>query len=61
MDLRPINECVTVPKCKYETLSSLPFLARQQDTGVTMDMQSGYYALGIHVDYQQFLCFEVAG
>ena len=24
-------------------------------------MQSGYYALGIHPDFQQFLCFEVSG
>ena len=41
-----------MPRCKYETLSSLPFLARRDDVGITADMQSGYYALGIHEDYQ---------
>lgn len=28
VDLRPINQLLWVPKCKYETLTSLPFLAR---------------------------------
>jgi hypothetical protein len=28
VDLRPINVHLPVPKCKYETLSLLPFLSR---------------------------------
>ena len=28
VDLRPINAHLPVPKCKYETLSLLPFLSR---------------------------------
>ena len=51
VDLRPVNAHLRVPKCKYETLSTLPFLAKPNDTAITMDMQSGYYALGIHADF----------
>jgi hypothetical protein len=51
VDLRPINSHISVPKCKYETLGQLPFLARCDDGGVSVDMQSGYYALGIAVNY----------
>ena len=28
VDLRPINAHLLVPKCKYDTLSLLPFLSR---------------------------------
>jgi hypothetical protein len=38
VDLRPINQCLTVPRCKYETLAHLPFLARSGDGGVSLDM-----------------------
>lgn len=47
VDLRPINDCLAVPRCKFETLQQLPFLARSGDGGISVDMQSGYYALGI--------------
>jgi hypothetical protein len=38
VDLRPINEFLVVPKCKYETLANLPFIARPGDSGVAVDM-----------------------
>lgn len=38
VDLRPLNTCLHVPKCKYETLSMLPFIARPKDAGITLDM-----------------------
>jgi hypothetical protein len=59
VDLRPVNSHITIPKCKYETISQLPYLAKPYDAAVTVDMQSGYYALGIDPIYEQFLCFEV--
>lgn len=38
VDLRPINEHIGVPKCKYETLAQLPLLARSGDGGISVDM-----------------------
>lgn len=61
VDLRPINEFIQVPRVKYETLASLPALARSGDGGVCVDMLSGYYALGIAPEFQDFLCFCVDG
>lgn len=37
-DLRPINLHLKVPKCKFETLSRLPFLSRLRNVGVAIDM-----------------------
>lgn len=38
VDLRPINEFIPVPKVKYETLATLPALARSGDGGISLDM-----------------------
>ena len=51
VDLRPLNCHLIVPRCKYETLASLPHLARTGDVAVALDMQSGYYALGIAAEF----------
>jgi hypothetical protein len=51
VDLRPINRHILVPKCKYETLSLLPSLSRWGDLGISVDMLSGYYALGVDPDF----------
>ena len=61
MDLRPLNAFLSVPSVKYETLSMLPALCRRHDLGVSVDMEQGYYVLGVHEMHQQFLCFAVAG
>lgn len=38
VDLRTINNFLVVPRCKYESLGSLPFISRRNDFGVTFDM-----------------------
>ena len=51
VDLRPLNISFAIPSVKFETLSMLPYLAKPYDKSLAIDMQSGYYALGIHADY----------
>ena len=52
VDLRPLNKNFTVPKVKYESLSLLPALALGGDKAIGVDLQSGYFALGINPRYQ---------
>ena len=52
VDLRQLNKHVPVPRTKYETLGLLPQLSELDDVAISLDMQSGYYCLGIHPDYQ---------
>ena len=52
VDLRPLNQFLTIPKVKFETLSLLPLLSKPGDVGVTVDMEQGYYALGIAPELQ---------
>ena len=52
VDLRQLNKHVPVPRTKYETLGLLPQLSEAGDVAISLDMQSGYYCLGIHPDYQ---------
>ena len=48
VDLRPLNSSFSAPANKFETLSLLPHLAKPFDQSVAVDMQSDYYARGIH-------------
>ena len=57
VDLQPLNPFLTVPKVKFETFSLLPLLSKPGDAGVTVDMEQGYYTLGIVPEFQQFMCF----
>ena len=52
VDLRPLNQFLTVPKVKFETLSLLPLLSKLGNAGITVDMEQGYYALGMLPEYQ---------
>ena len=52
VDLRQLNKHVPVPRTKYKTLGLLPQLSEAGDVAISLDMQSGYYCLGIHPDYQ---------
>ena len=51
VDLRPLNQYLNVPKVKFETLLLLPLLSKPGDAGVTVDMEQGYYALGIAPEF----------
>lgn len=47
VDLRPLNVHFDVPRVKFESLSLLPALSLAGDKAIGVDLQSGYYALGI--------------
>ena len=59
VDLQPLNQFLTIPKVKAETLSFLPLLSKPGDARVMVDMEQGYYSLGIVPEFQQFMCFQV--
>ena len=57
VDLQPLNQFLTIPKVKFETLPLILLLSKPGDAGVTVDMEQGYHALGIAPEFQQFMCF----
>ena len=59
VEIWPLNQFLTVPKVKFETLSLLPLLSKPGDAGVTVDMEQNYYTLGVAPEFQQFMCFQV--
>lgn len=61
IDLRWVNQHLRRLRCRYETLRRLSSLAREGDWMVSLDLQDGFYAVGIHPEDRQYLTFEVEG
>ena len=57
IDLRHVNQCLIVPKFKYEDLRSLAQVVDQGHWFFTWDLKSGYHHVSINRDHQQYLGF----
>ena len=53
IDLRHINQCLVLPKLKYEDLRSLSEFLDEGGWFFTWDLKSGYH----HPDHQRYLSF----
>ncbi len=54
-DLREINASVTVPKFRYEDVSSLQHVVESHDFMITWDFKNGFHHVPIHTDFQDYL------
>ena len=61
VDLRWINSHLQRTTCRMETLRLLSRLARRDDWMISLDLQDGYYAVGIHPQDQQYLTVNLEG
>ena len=57
IDLRHVNQCLIVPKFKYEDLRSLAQVVDQGHCFFTWDLKSGYHHVSIYQNHQQYLGF----
>ena len=61
IDLRPINRHLRALSCRYETLRRLCTMAREGDWMVSLDLEDGFYAIGVAEPDQKFLTFTLDG
>ena len=61
VDLRWVNSHLQHLSCRMETLRLLSRLARPGDWMVSLDLQDGFYAVGIHPDDQRYLTVALDG
>jgi hypothetical protein len=61
VDLRPLNAFLKTDTVRFETLSSFRDLFRPGDWAISLDLQSAYHHVGVHVEHQEFLGFSLAG
>ena len=57
IDLRHVNQCLIVPKFKYEDLRSLAQVVDQGHWFFTWDLESEYHHVSIYQNHQQYLGF----
>ena len=58
LDLRHVNQYVTLQKFKYEDLGTLSHILETGDYFTTFDLVSGYHHVDIHPDYWKYLGFK---
>ncbi|KAK3259733.1 hypothetical protein CYMTET_31284 [Cymbomonas tetramitiformis] len=51
----------TRSRCKMETLKKLRRLAKQNDWCFSFDLKDGYHCVGIDLDFQRYMKFDVQG
>ena len=61
IDLRPVNRHLRHLSCRYETLRRLCRMARKGDWCLSLDLQDGFYAVGIAERDQRYLTFTLDG
>eukprot|EP00854_Cymbomonas_tetramitiformis_P016942 gene16942-biopygen17482 len=61
MDFRWLNEFCVKSRCKMDTLKKLRRLASQGDWCFTFNLKDGYHAVGIDLDFQEFMQFDIQG
>lgn len=61
LDLRFLNKWLHIPRFKFEGLRNLADILRPGDHMVQVDLQSGYYHLGMHPDSWEYMGFEWRG
>ena len=61
IDLRWVNQHLRRQRCRYETLRRLSSLARDGDWMISLDLQDGFYAVGVHPEDRPYLTFQVEG
>ena len=61
VDLRHINQYLRKMLCRYETLKKLRHVMREGDWMLSLDLQDGFYTVGVHEEHRDYLTFEVAG
>ena len=61
VDLRHLNSFLRKTTCRFETLKRLRTLVREDDWMISLDLQDGFYAVGVHPADRQFLTVDVAG
>jgi len=58
LDLRHVNEYVSVNKFKYEDLRTVAEMINKNDFYTTFDLKSGYHHVEINPNYQKYLGFQ---
>ena len=58
IDLRHINQCLVLPKFKYEDLRSLSEVLDEGHWFFSWDLKSGYHHVNIHPEHQSYLGFS---
>jgi hypothetical protein len=61
MDLRYLNSFCVERTCRFETLKVLRRLAAPGDWMLSLDLQDGYHAVGIHPSDRKYFTFQVEG
>jgi len=61
VDLRHVNSHLVNMPCSYETLADLQSIIRPDDWMISMDLEQGYYHVGIHAQHQRFITTEIDG
>ena len=61
VDLRHVNSFLRKQSTRLETLKRLRTLARKDDWMFSIDLQDGFYALGVHPDDRKYLTLDIAG
>ena len=61
IDLRFLNSHCRQFSMKFETLKVLRTMAQRNDWMVSMDLQDGFYAIGIHPDFRDYFTVNYRG
>ena len=57
-DMRMVNKYINVPKCRYEDLSELPNVIRNNDAYASVDLKDGFNNVVIRKDFRTFFGFK---